>query len=146
MSMQGTVKSLSTISIHLDVISSYLVPLAVLILHHLQRARECFCSMSTSTSSSPSSPRSKLTGYLHPPSPRPSHDPSRSSNTSAFHLGDSTGSTSALPKMPRRPHRGLTYEEVKDCGIISNEELSPIFDDIPLEEKEIKKMPRKVRL
>lgn len=43
-----------------------------------------------------------------------------------------------------RPGRGMTIENVLSYGIISDEEASTFFKDVPISEKEIKALPRKV--
>ncbi|WVW85057.1 hypothetical protein I302_107093 [Kwoniella bestiolae CBS 10118] len=60
--------------------------------------------------------------------------------------GESTHRTSISKPFPHRRGKGMTMEEVHAGGIISEEERSVLeFEGIPLDEKEIKKLPRKLR-
>jgi hypothetical protein len=45
---------------------------------------------------------------------------------------------------PRHTHRGLTFEEIEENGIISIDEKSSQFNQLPISEAEIKKLPKKV--
>lgn len=45
---------------------------------------------------------------------------------------------------PRHTHRGLTFEEIEENGIISIDEKSSQFNQLPITEAEIKKLPKKV--